>query len=579
MMSEDKKDVGSSQSAGSATSEKSGGRISKKILAVVIVVILVSASVFTVWFFYFRHWSAHELSSKIVKDEYGVRMGFESNLAGRSVVVEGRVTDIEFYNSTLGPLNVVVLDDEDWASLVYWDTVSLQIGDRIERKITFEWAYWNDEKHVVSPQVWIPFAYAFSFALTMNAVSSVASEMSEIGLHNDGNDAVIEIRWLKEPVRLDEANCTLTAGNRSGHMDYYFYPENNVTDSIQNLSLGISPNQMIEFSDENDDGYLDNGDLFILKNLDRPDTECGIKTYTLNVDWPRDPDERQDDSVHGVWCYIPFLKDGVFWPASWEFPVLRGFIERADGVRTLRIDYVDRQVLWQNISIFLTDGDNYAKWETNTNNQSWEQLGVKQLGLLNVEAGIEHSTGNGVVTAGDCVNVGVDDFGSFPSTRNYTLGILYDGNQVLYKTFGVDDSPVARLEPYTPLAGATIDGVGFTFTHVHVGVNSTFRSMDLPWDYVFVNLTDGTNSLTWTASSSSLHGGVGAWACFANMTLGAVAVQLCIYDLYGDGLVNRGDRLELRTPDVSGFNPSTTYTVTAAYVHGGAEICSAEFTG
>lgn len=135
-----------------------------------------------------------------MKDEWGVRMGFKPSLAGKSVVVEGKVTGIEFYNSTLGPLNVVTLDDEDWSSLVYWDVVSFQIGDRIERKISFEWAYWNDEKHVVSPQVWIPFAYAFSFAVTMNAVSSVASEKSEIGLLNEDDDAVIEIRWLKEPV-------------------------------------------------------------------------------------------------------------------------------------------------------------------------------------------------------------------------------------------------------------------------------------------------------------------------------------------------------------------------------------------
>ena len=578
-MSEDKREDESIQSTGSAAAEKPGRRISKKILAVFIVVILVSLSVFTVWYFYYRHWSAHELSSKIVKDEFGVRMGFESSLAGKSVVVEGKVTDIEFYDSTIGSLSVVTLDHEDWSSLVYWDTVSFDIGDRIERRISFEWAYWNDERHVVSPQVWIPFAYAFSFAVTMNAVSYVNSDGSEIGLHNDGDDTVIEIRWMKEPVRLAEANCTLTAGNRSGHMDYYFYSENKVTDSIQNLSLGISPNHMIEFSDENDDGYLDNGDLFTLKDLESPDTDCGIKTYILNIDWPRDSDERHDDSVHGVWCYVPFLKDGAFWPASWEFPVLRGFMERADGVRTLRIDHVDRQVLWQNMSIILTDGDNYAQWEPNTLDQSWEYLGVKELGLLEVEAGIEHSAGNGIVTAGDCVNVGVDDFGSFPSDRNYTLSILCDGNQILSKTFGVNDSPIARLEPYAPAAGGTTDGVGFTFTRVHVGVNSTFRSMDLPWDYVFVNLTDGTNSLIWTASSSSLHLGVGAGACFANMTLGSVAVQLCIYDLNGDGQVNRGDRLELRTPDVSGFSSSTTYTVTAAYVYGGAEICSAEFTG
>jgi hypothetical protein len=547
-------------------------------LAMVIVAVLILSSALAVWFLYYRHWSASELADKMVEDDYGMEMGFEPGLAGKSVVVEGRVTEVVLYNTTLGPANVVTLDNESLVSLVYWDTVSPHIGDRVEKRITFEWAYWNDEKHVVSPQVWITFGLAFGFVTVMNSVSSVASDNSEVRLHNDGDNTVIEIDWLKEPVPMDRANCTLASGSRSGYRDYFSWSGNEAADSIKNLSLGNSTNHMIEFLDMNHDGYLDNGDMFVLKNLTRPDAECGIKTYTFNISWPRDPDEMQDDSVHGIWCYIPYLKGGAFWPTSWESPVLRGSIERADGVRTLRIDYVDRGILWQNMTILLFDGFNWTRWE-GASIQYMGYLGIQKLGLLDVQAYINHSAEDGTVTPGDYVNVGVVDFGSFPSTCNYTLTLVYDSHQILSKTIGVNDSPVTRLERCAPAASGPIAGASFAFTTVHVGVNSTYRSVDLPWDYVFVNLTDGTNSYGWTTSSASLDLGKGSGRCFAEGALGTLAVQLCVYDLNGDGHVNRGDRLELRTPDASGFDPSTAYTVTARYIYGGAEICSAEFAG
>jgi len=585
MMSEEEKGEGKSPSTDSAPAKKPNRMISRKTLAVIIAVILVSASIFTVWYFYFRHWSASELADKMVRYEGGGYRGFESGLAGRSVIVEGRVTAIESQETTIGNVTIVELDDVAESSLVFWNTVSFEIGDRIERKISFEWSYWNEDRSVFSPEVWLPFGYAYGLSNVMNSVSYVISDGGVLSLINDGNNLRIEIEWLEEPVSLDIANCTVVAGSRSGYMDYGdlqdYSGEKNATDSIDNLTHEVGWNQTIEFSDENADGYLDNGDSFILKNLRRPDTQSGIRTYMFHVDWPRDSDMDQHDYIHGLWCYIPVLADGAVLPLLWTPPVSRGSLGPDDGARTLTIDYIDRPIPWENITILLFDGTNFAKWEPTVVNPLAESLGIKELGLLEVDANITHTAGNGIVSAGDRVTVSVADSGVFPTGTYFTLSILDEelGESIIRKTFNVNDTPKARLEPYLSPPGWPIDGVGFTFTQAHVGINNTYSPFDLSWNDVIVNLTDGVNNVSWTTSSSSLHLGFGAGACFDNLTLGSVKVQLCVYDLNGDGQVNNGDRLELWTPDVSGFSSSTTYSATAIYSHTGTVICSANFTG
>jgi len=581
-MAEEANEVKDDRGTDTTPAKKKRRMPSKKVLAVVLTVILVSASVFTVWFFYFRHWSARELADRMVIDDGRGWTGFESELAGRSVVVEGTVTTIDAFETTLGNVTVVELDNVAESSLVYWGAISYEIGDRIERKISFEWSYWNDDKHVFSPQIWLPLGYAYGGAVVRDAVSHVSSDGGMICLLNEGNDVRIRLQWLGEPSSLDMANCTLYAGNRSGFFDVLGLGDNyrvREIDSIHDLTEGVGQNQTIEFYDENGDGYLDNGDSFLLRNLSRPDTESGIKTYALRVEWPVDLD-MEYFGIHGLSCYIPVRMDGAVFPTSSESPIVRGFLEPDDDARTLTIDYVETTIPWENMTIQLSDGTNFVQWEPTMVGPLAESLGIKSLGTLYVDANITHTKGNGIVSPGDRVTVSAAGTGNFSSSAVYTLTLRFEGTGgwVLEKGFCVNDTPVARLEPYIP-TGWSIDGVGFTFTSAHVGFNNTYRPFDLSWDDVIVNLTDGVNTVSWTASSSSLHLGFGAGASFANLTLGSVSVQLNVYDLNGDGQVNNGDRLELRTPDVSGFSSSTTYTVTAIYSHTDTDICSAEFTG
>ena len=576
--------------ASGPVAEKRGPKLSRKMLAVVVVIVLVSASCLAIWYFYFRHWSASELADKLVKGTSGGYSGFESGLAGKSVVVEGKATAIDKYEMTLGTATVVELDGVAESSLVYWDAVSYEVGDRIERRVSFEWAHWNDEKHVYSPQVWLPFAYAYGCAAVMNAVSYVGSDGGMIRVLNEGNNVRVEIDWLGEPAYLNTTNCTLVGGTRSGMMDYYFIWDSdghhNETDTIHDLTNRVGHNHTIEFFDENSDGYLDNGDSFLLRNLTRPETECGIKTYMFHVEWPLSPEMDPDFDPFGLWCYIPVRKGGAVWPAWWQgqesgrTPAVRGFLESDDGAQTLTIDYVSGMIPWENITIQLSDGTNFAQWEPTDPNPLAESLGIKKLGLLDVDANITHVAGSGVVSVGDRITVSAAA-GDFSSSVVYSFGIVYEGTGELAirKSFCLNDTPVAQFRPYPSLGEGTVNGTGFTFTPVHTGVNNTYRPFDLSWDDVIVSLRDGANNVSWTLSSNSLDLDVGSSACFGNLTLGSVDVFLYVWDLNGDGQANSGDRLELRTPGSTGFGSTTTYSITAIYSQKGTDICSTEFTG
>jgi len=577
-----------------APMKRTSRMLSRKVIAVVVVVILISASTFAVWYFYFRHWSARELADNMLIDEQvGGYTGFKSGLAGRSVIVEGKVTRIDMYETTLGTATVVELDRVAEASLVYWYGVSLDLGDKVERKVSFEWAYWNEDKHVYSPQVWLPLGYACAYAVVMNAVSHVNSNGGMISISNEGSDLRVEIQWLGEPAHLNTANCTLVYGTKSGILDYFFIWDGDARlhelDTIQDLTNGIGDNHTIEFSDENNDGYLDNGDEFVLKNLTRPDTECGIKTYMFHIEWPLGPDMDTDYSPIGLWCYIPVLKEGAAWPGlsqnlsqSFQTPVVRGFLEsEGKNAQTLTIDSVSGTIPWSNFTIQLSDGTNFAQWEPMVINPLGESLGPRQLGSINIDANVTHMSDTGILSPGDRISVSAVAPGNFSPSTVYTLDLIYKGTNELTvrKSFCLNDTPVAHLLPYPSLGGGTINGTGFTFTPVHVGVNNTYRPFDLSWNNVIVNLTDGTNNVSWTLSSDSLNLDFGSGRSFGNLTLGPIDVLLYVWDLNGDGQVNHGDRLELRTLGSTGFGSATNYTVTAICIHTATDICSAAFTG
>ena len=196
--------------------------LSRKVIAIIVVIIVISASTCAIWYFYFRHWSASELADRLVRSEIGGYSGYDDDLAGKSVVVEGKVTSIERYDTALGTATVVELDEVDESSLVFWSNVSYELGETISRRVHFEWAFWNDEKHVYSPEVWLQFGYALGAAAIADAVSYVGSNGGFTRVSNVDSDVRIEIGWLGEPAELGTTNCTLVSGTRSGSADVYY---------------------------------------------------------------------------------------------------------------------------------------------------------------------------------------------------------------------------------------------------------------------------------------------------------------------------------------------------------------------
>ena len=93
--------------------------VSKKIVALVIVAMVVGASGLFIWYEYFRPWSTKDIAKEVINDPLVATPGFGHTLAGKAITVEGTVTNITTYQTTLGNQTFVVLDD-------FWE-IRLQI--------------------------------------------------------------------------------------------------------------------------------------------------------------------------------------------------------------------------------------------------------------------------------------------------------------------------------------------------------------------------------------------------------------------------------------------------------------------
>ncbi len=93
---------------------------------------------------------------------------------------------------------------------------------------------------------------------------------------------------------------------------------------------------------------------------------------------------------------------------------------------------------------------------------------------------------------------------------------------------------------------------------------------EVPWDNVVVQLTDSSNSVTWSPKTWQLDGGSLANAQYAPQSLGPLSVYLTVTDITGNGFVSGGDFFTLTTTE--GFSSSVTYQACLLYLPTGEKI-------
>jgi hypothetical protein len=257
----------------------------KKVLAVIVAVAVVLAS-FGVWYFVFRHWSIHEFETRIVGTQWSP--GFDPSLAGTSVFVQGRVTEIETHNTTLGPLTLIELDDFGYIHVIEWKEPSVEVGDILVKEIHFEWSRFNDDIRVFSPQLDFPvFPPAYSIPVVLESVSLITGMCLVPRADNSSSAMIIEIILPRgEAFPLGMFNASLRKGALSWTAEYIDtmdgYESNQELEFLESLEDGVGSNGNMNFIDSNQNGLFDEEDYFEVY-LDRPEEESAVLTYLLLI--------------------------------------------------------------------------------------------------------------------------------------------------------------------------------------------------------------------------------------------------------------------------------------------------------
>jgi len=581
-------DVGAARSP----SDAARPQVSRKLAAIIVVVIIVSASLGVVWYFYFRHWSIAEVAGQVISDPDESSPGFRHSLAGRSVVVEGRVTDITNMSTNLGLLSFVELDDFAEMPLTYWGPVRFEVGDRIERTVSFEWSQCNDERHVYSPEI------AFPNLMPMCGIETIVSSIYYVATYggtketsNEGSNVKTMITWLREPIPLGSINCTLRAGRMSYVNDYMAalgnYDSNNVTDRMASLALKTGVNGTIEFVDSNNDSYLDNGDYFVLKNLTRPEQKSGLRTYLMTMEWPLEPwNEHGYHDPPDSWASIYYLvtSDGVLSTDYAQTPEARVHGSSDGLARRYTFDYVDAALNWDDITI-LVSGNRSSDWSywypaaANFSGTAPKTLSfpAQAVGYTDFVLTCVDVAGDGLVQEADYFKIEVAGGSDLPEDVLYEVRILYEGtgeHMVMCQQFA------SVIEPSSNLSLAEDDTAMIgEFSPVLYRPGSDILLYDVSWDELRFILSDGTDESALGPVVDFLRGVPGSPVTLGTFTLGSLSVICNVTDLNGDGLVNRGDRVTLVALGPEGFLPSEDYQLSVVYTPEPSVMSFVEFVG
>jgi hypothetical protein len=576
----------------SAAGPTASRKVSRKLVAVILVAVLLGTSGFYIWYEYYRHWSIEDLEDAAITWEYsgmnsaGIDVGFKAYLEGRTVTVEGKVSDIYSLMTAAGELNLVYLEGGTFASLMQWGHSDLEEGDRIQMRVEFERGVINGEEHVFSPQVGFPgYGRFVASQVTVHALNWVQGEWV-LSTQDDGDDIVVRVERTRDPVPLAMARCNIRQGVSTGVLEYLdlavFYRDNPDLDTITDLRTSVGLNDTLEFLDENDDGYLDDGDAIVIHGVIRPESASGAQTYLLSVWRDTYPDETEPDAVPNVFCaYLVITQRGLLWTTGSGSAVGSSFISGSEEGLTATIDYISEPAAWNDTSLLVIHGSEYARCSPEAESlslgpdSSWSSE-VLEVEDLQVECEITDVEGDGLVGVGDVVRVksmngtGLEE----GETLSLHVEVVSTGGALLREVYICGATPVSDC-----LTSFTADSSTITLAPIHNGTDHDYELLDVLWDDVVVCLSDGENETEWALDSDTLDGGTAGLWTSAESGLGNLSVACAVSDLQGNGLANTGDRIEVAVTTDGGFEPGVSYTISIHHTPTDSDIFTTTFTG
>ena len=567
--------------------------VPKTVVVAVVAVVVLGTSGLYIWHEYYRHWSIYELENaaitEIMENGFPNALGFEQRLAGRTVTVEGVVRSTETVGTTLGQLTFVWLEGSEFCSLMLWDSSVPADGERVEVRLTFERGTVNGNEGVYSPQVAFP---GYGVCVRTQAVIQSVSWICErfaIDVTDLGDEVVVEIVKASEPIPLSMVRCELRAGVQTGTMEYIDllgrYGDSPDLDTITDLSTGQGLNGTITFTDT--DGYLGDGDRFILRNLTRPESEASAQTYLLRVPRDRYPFENQElGPGYAFLAYIIMTKNGVLWTvehAEGNYPA-EGTVHCSTITNGMAftVDYISKPFSWNDSALSLDCGWERVHWQPpeeflESGSEGSSSLGIKAIREVEVECVVTDVAGNGLIDAGDRVEMVARNGTAFEVGERLEFWILDKRSRCT----AITEMLWYRADPTSECDLSVMGGLAsITLGLVHNGTGADYKKVDVVWGEVMVRLESGGDTAEWHLETEWLSGGEPTNWSTEKATLGEMSVACKVWDLQGNGAVNTGDRVEV-APMLpgDGFDPGTEYTVTLVYLPTSSTMFSVTFTG
>lgn len=564
---------------------------SLKLIAIAVAVVLLISAGFGAWYFFPRHWSIEDMAAAVINDPTPGAPGFKHSLAGKSVVVEGKVTNITTRSTSLGDLSFVELDHFPDFTLTVWGVPTYDIGDRIEMRVQFEWSICNEEEHVFSPQLSFPNLLAMmSVEIVIRAVNAVSAGAGLVTSQLENGDVRLDVIFVMDPISLGSANCTLKAGTHSWAVEYMDimgeYETTGMTDHMTSLNNAQGTSGVIRFEDANADAYLDEGDYFLLKNLTRPSSESGMRTYLFTIDWPADPDWNTQSRGHAV-AYLPVTSKGLLRYDHGDAPYARLVMSKITSGIQYTVTSVDFAPAWGNVSVMIQA--DYISGFGFFNRMEWNvtaaeltgppgttrQFEAVSLGVESIRLNITDAQGNGFLDKSDSVSI---TSAGVPFSKNSTFSIFLMFKPTTTSIWTADYDPNATPTVRTS-SEAVSTGLRCLFNAPHTGFNLTYEPYDVPWREIAVGLSDGNETVNWTFSSSDLNSGTAESVSLPLSALGSLTVCCNASDIEGNGYVDRGDTISITTAGTERFSSGVNYTISVFYKPAMSEMCNMTFHG
>ncbi len=202
--------------------------------------------------------------------------------------------------------------------------------------------------------------------------------------------------------------------------------------------------------------------------------------------------------------------------------------------------------------------------------------GIEELIGLSVECIVTDSEGNGLLEAGDRLDILARNGMNLNDRRYMTIIGIYSPSS----TQAFSESFLSGIMPVSECTLATDDlSVAVAFNPIHNGTGYYYELMDVTWNDVVITIGYGETQVEWNSDISYLDGGEPASWISNGTQCGNLTLVCRVVYLQGNGLVNTGDTIEVIVTLGDGFRSDIEYTLSISYTPTDSEIYDAVFTG